>query len=297
MRGALLGILLFCGCFSLAVVVEPRLANSPLYARHEKGLVEIVLGDARRLFAGYFFTKADVYFHSGYYPSIFDESGKRESHMATDSGAVQAKGEEGADFLGRPRDWIDRFSRSFFPSTHTHLDEKGEPRECDGHDHEAHGDHGQEGDSGEIREILPWLSMAADLDPNRIETFTVGAFWLRTRMDKPKEAEAFLRDGLRMNPGSSAILFELGRIYHDSYKDSTRARNVWEHALKRWNEQEGGKKEPDTFLLSQIAWHLALVEQEDGNRPKAISYLEAARRVSPNPAEVEKRIEEIKAEL
>ena len=30
------------------------------------------MGDSRRLFANQFFVEADVYFHSGYYPTIFD---------------------------------------------------------------------------------------------------------------------------------------------------------------------------------------------------------------------------------
>jgi tetratricopeptide (TPR) repeat protein len=298
------GILLLTCCFTLGVIVEPRLAYTQVYARHEKGPVEVALGEARRLFAGYFFTKADVYFHSGYYPSIFDQAGQRESHMATDAGAVEEKNHGEGDFMGKPRDWIDRFSRSFYPSTHTHLGASGVAEECNDPDHRegqgvAHANEDREDEpaAGDIREILPWLSIAAELDPNRIETYTVGAFWLRTRMNKPKEAEAFLRQGLRDNPGSYAILFELGRIFHEAYKDSARARNVLEYALKRWNEQEGPKQDPDTFLLSQITWQLALLEQERGNRPKAISYLETAKRVSPNPAEVEKRIEELKAGL
>jgi tetratricopeptide (TPR) repeat protein len=206
---------------------------------------------------------------------------------------VEEKHGHEADFLGKPRDWIDRFERSFFPSTHTHLDAGGAH---EGHDH-APGEEHHEDDLGEradVREILPWLKITAELDPNRIETYTVGAYWLRTRLNKPKEAEAFLREGLQANPGSYAILFELGRIYRENYKDPERARNVWEFALKRWNEQEAGKKDADTFLLLQIVWQLALVEEESHNIPKAISYLEIAKSVSPNPAEVQKRIDELK---
>jgi hypothetical protein len=297
MRG-LVGTLLLTCCFTLGVIVEPRLAYTQVYARHDKGPVEVVLGDARRLFAGYFFAKADVYFHSGYYPSIFDEAGKGESHIATDAGASEQKHEGEVDFMGKPRDWIDKFSRSFYPSTHTHLDSGGGEHKCEGHDHAGHDHAKHKAESGgAIREILPWLSMAAELDPNRIETYTVGAFWLRTRLNMPKEAEAFLREGLRQNRGSYAILFELGRIFHESYKDPTRARNVLEYALIRWDEQEASKPEPDTFLLSQITWQLALIEREGGNGTKAISYLQIAKRVSPTPAEVEKRIAEIQAEL
>lgn len=293
-----LAILLFGCCFTLAVIVEPKLAYTQVYARHDNGPVEVILGDARRLFAGYFFTKADVYFHSGYYPGIFDEP-LREDHLGSGARSQKPQG----DFIGKPRDWIDRFSRSFYPSVHVHLDSAGKAHNCEAHgehdhDHGSHEEHGDEAHrAAEMREILPWLTIAAELDPNRIETYTVGAYWLRTRMSKPQEAEQFLRDGLRSNPGSHAILFELGRVYKESYQDPGRARNVWELALKRWNEQESPKLEPDTFALLQINWQLAQLERESGNFAKAIAYLQTAKRVSPNPDEVQKRIDEIQAHL
>ncbi len=283
-RPALIAFALLSGCFALAVTVEPELASTQPYARHEKTPVEVILGDARRFFATHFFVKADVYFHSGYYPSMFDETSEHhDTHIATDANVVAAHHEEGEDhdFLGKPLDLIDQFSRSFYPSTHTHLDEE----------------HGGALDEGKdkIREMLPWLRMTAAMDPNRIETYTVGAYWLRTRMGKSQQAESFLREGLEANPGSYAILFELGRIYHESYKDMNRARNLWEAALKQWNRTETTKQEPDTFLLLQIAWHLAIVEQQTGHTEKAISYLETAKTASPTPDEVQKRIDELRA--
>ncbi|HTG43166.1 MAG TPA: hypothetical protein VK633_01420, partial [Verrucomicrobiae bacterium] len=123
-RPLLIAVLLFICCFSLAVTIEPELAYSQSYLRHEKSPMEVILGDARRLFAGHFFIKADVYFHNGYYPSIFDQkTGERDAHMATDTGAVEEKhSEHEGDFLGKPMDWIDGFSRAFFPSQHSHID-------------------------------------------------------------------------------------------------------------------------------------------------------------------------------
>ena len=44
---------------------------------------QVLLGDGRKLFANHFFVKADVSFHSGYYPSIFDQAqpSKDTRHM------------------------------------------------------------------------------------------------------------------------------------------------------------------------------------------------------------------------
>ena len=140
------------------------------------------------MFANEFFTMADVYFHSGYYPSIFDlrEEGTKEivaeSHGHSDSPEDEMK----EDFLGKPKDWIDRFGRHFRITEHTHLE----------HSHE--------------REILPWLQLAADMDPQMIQTYTVGAYFLRQHLNQPQEAEAFLREGLRNNPDNYEILVRVG---------------------------------------------------------------------------------------
>ena len=72
-------------------------------------------------------------------------------------------------FLGPPRDWIERFGRHFIITEHTHLAGKNRS------------------------EILPWLKLSAELDPQKIETYTVAAFWLRD-LGKIKEAERFLRE-------------------------------------------------------------------------------------------------------
>ena len=120
------------------------------------------------MFANSFFVKADAYYHSGYYPTIFDNNDAFQTpHMAEDTGAVAShnQGEE-TGFMGPPRDWIDAFGRHFIPNRHTHLDEGGPTDDLSSSD--------------EVREILPWLKLSAELDPDNIQTYIVTAFWLRS---------------------------------------------------------------------------------------------------------------------
>jgi tetratricopeptide (TPR) repeat protein len=234
----------------------------------------MLFGDGRRLFANQFFTMADVYFHSGYYPSVFDlrEEGQKEivaeSHGHTDSPEDEIK----EDFLGKPKDWIDRFGRHFRITKHTHLE------------------HGNE------REILPWLRLAADMDPQKIETYTVGSFFMRTHLNRPREAEAFLREGLRDNPGSYEILFELGRLYDESDHDPGRARDVWQLALYRWSKDPEAVKD-DKLAFEEITVHLAQLERGAGNWPQAINWFQAAQKVSPDPNALQQRIDEIEKKM
>ena len=184
-------------------------------------VLKVLFGDGRRLFANHFFIQADVSFHSGYYPSIFDQAHapKDTRHLTAKEGEPAAEEhEKQMNFLGPPRDWIERFGRHFMITEHTHLQGNNE------------------------REILPWLKLSAELDPQKIETYTVAAYWLRD-LGKVKEAEDFLREGLRNNPDSYEILFELGRLYYENNHDPARARNVWELGLRKWSRAGGRRQE------------------------------------------------------
>ena len=280
---ALLAVL----CLSLATWLEPRFSEWAGSRKQSASLAEVVLGDSRRLLATHFFVKADAYFHSGYYPGVFDsqtmpqeahlthevEAGHQEHDHHEESGAASGEHED-YGFLGPPKDFLDRFGRRFFPSRHTHLE-----RPVD------------------AKEVLPWLWISASLDPHRIDTFIVAAFWLRERVGQPQEAVRFLREGWRLNPNSYEILLELGRVYDENLHDTIHARNLWEAAAQKWRAQEGGKAEPDTFTYQQILVHLADLEERENRYQQALGYLAELLRVSPHTETIQKRIDEVKAKV
>jgi tetratricopeptide (TPR) repeat protein len=268
----LLLLLLGVCCLSMATCLQPRAMQ--FSQSGQDSVLKVLMGDGRRLFANHFFTKADIYFHSGYYPSIFDRNDNHhESHMKAHEDHDSDEDERKEDFLGKPRDPIEAFSRHFMVTRHTHLE------------------HGQE------REILPWLKLSAELDPQLIDTYTVGAFWLAYHLGKTQEAEDFLREGLRANPKSYELLFSLGRIAYEKEHDTVKARNIWQLALRRWNETEAGKEKPDNLALEEITVNLGRLEENERNYPLAIQYLEQGKKVSPNPAMLEKQIQELKRKV
>jgi len=276
----ILSLLLAIG-FSLATWLGPRSLVQGGRGAREGNLLTLLLGDGRRMFADHFFTKADVYFHGGYYPSIFDQgrstnttaclTGAHDEHEHDASAHDANEHEKAMDFLGAPRDWIDRFGRHFYITEHAHLES-----------------------GGAQREILPWLRISAELDPERVETYTVAAYWLRKQLGKVKEAEACLRDGLRANPDSAEILSELGRLYYESDRDPIRARNVCELALRKWEQQEAGNPEPDWLLYREITAYLAHIEEKENNFDRAVRYWEMLKKTSPVPAAIQQQIDELK---
>ncbi len=268
-------VLLLACSFSLATILQPR-TDSWNPRAQSGGVLKLLFGDGRRLFANHFFTQADIYFHSGYYPSIFEQAAapKDSSHMKGPASDEHGHEEEELkqDFLGPPKDWIESFGRRFTIHEHTHLK------------------------AGKEREILPWLRLSADLDPQRIDTYTVAAYWLQN-LGHVNEAEQFLREGLRNNPQSYEILFELAMLYETKRMDFVRADNLYALALKQWEQQEAGKKEPDRIGLEKIVYRLGFVEEKTGKLKEAIEHLEIALKVTPNPTELQRHIAELKVRL
>ncbi|HTD67016.1 MAG TPA: tetratricopeptide repeat protein [Candidatus Limnocylindria bacterium] len=288
-------VLLIVACFTLATRVGPSFEK--FNSGREDGPFANTLGESRRVLANHFFTRSDIYFHSGYYPSIFDQAnGSKENHLAESAGAREpehadhddhddhepaahvcgescAHGDE-HNFLGRPKDPMDAFTRNFFVSQHTHLTEKG---------------------TNGAKDILPWIKLSAKFNPRKVETYTVGAYWLRD-LNKHDEAEQFLREGLRANPQSYEIMLELGRAYFEK-RDHDRARNILEMAMAAWREQENPKPEEqrNRFVASQIVNFLAVIEDRAGNRERAIKWLEIVKTLSPYPEEIDKRIAEVRS--
>jgi tetratricopeptide (TPR) repeat protein len=274
-------IFIFACCFSLATELGSEFeAIHAKTGRSTDPLIALV-GDSRRLFANQFFIMADVYFHSGYYPTIFDakkQTGPTHLDVAShdesaETNKAHAEPDDDDNFMGTPKDWIEAFGRNFIPTVHTHLDDE------------------------RSREILPWLKLSADMDPHRIDTYVTAAYWLRTRLNKPDEAEKFLREGIAANPESPDLYLELGRVYFYNRHDSKTARNLWKIALDRWRQQELAKAGPDPDVQEQILGELVRDDQQDGNLKQLLTDLEALEKSSIRKDAIDTYIQKIKAQL
>lgn len=290
----LLLVALFVLCFGLGATVQPRFQAIENAQNQSNNFFIRLFGDSSRIFANAAFVQADAYYHSGYYPTIFDNNEAfKTPHMAADTGAVAShnEGEETA-FMGAPRDWLDAFARRFIPNRHTHLDQGGPSDDLS--------------TSSEVREILPWLDLATEMNPQDIRTYLVISYWLRTDLNQASEAEHVLRGGLRYNPRNPQLLFELGRIYFEDYHKPDQARRIWEAGLRSWALEKPGVPQSerlkygsanfdDRFVFEQLQVHLAQLEGSLGNTDAAITHLEQAKLASPDSSELQKMIDELKS--
>jgi tetratricopeptide (TPR) repeat protein len=291
----LLLIALFILCFGLGANLQSKFQAIENARGQSNNFFILLFGDSSRIFANAAFTKADAYYHSGYYPTIFDNNQAFETpHMAADTGAVAShnQGEETA-FMGPPRDWLDAFGRHFIPNRHTHLDEGGPADDLS--------------TSSEVREILPWLDLATEMNPKDVRTYLVISFWLRTDLKQASEAEHVLRGGLRSNPRNPQLLYELGRIYFENYHEPDRARTIWEAGLRAWALEKPGVPQSerlayngnsanfdDRFVFEQLQVHLAQLEGSLGHTEAAIAHLQQAELASPDSSDLKKMIDELK---
>ena len=74
-RPCLILILLVVLAFGLAARVQPSLTRE---SDASGNVFQVFFGEGRRMFANHFAVKADVYLHSGLYPSIFDQAAQAE---------------------------------------------------------------------------------------------------------------------------------------------------------------------------------------------------------------------------
>jgi tetratricopeptide (TPR) repeat protein len=274
----LLVLLMFASCFTLATILQPQFEQLRLRNTADAGVMEELLGDSRRLFANHFFTMADAYFHSGFYPGIFDAPRlEEESPLTSEHNEHEEEHHhhhhETSTFLLPPVDWIERFGRHFIPNQHTHLE------------------------GANSREFLPWLRLSADMDPRRVQTYLTASYWLRAEMNRPTEAEAFLREGLRANPDSYEILFELGKVYNDNKKDPRTARNIFSLAVRKWERQEAAGLKPDPPTHVEILGEMVRVDEEQNDLNNWLADLQALEKVTANPKAVQTSIEQVKAKL
>src|ERR1039458_4876482 len=91
-------VMLLAACFSVATALQERVSSWSKRGESDN-VLKVLLGDGRRLFADQFFVQADVSFHSGYYPSIFDQANrpKDNAHLTAKEGRSEERrvGKEG----------------------------------------------------------------------------------------------------------------------------------------------------------------------------------------------------------
>src|SRR5215813_11415978 len=112
-------VIVFCSLLGLVFTLSTWLHRRVERWNKREGpepVLQVLFGDGRQLLANHVFVKADVYFHSGYYPSIFDQqrAPTNSQHMVQSAEAgheehdheseAEEAHEKAMDFLDEPKD-------------------------------------------------------------------------------------------------------------------------------------------------------------------------------------------------
>ena len=137
----------------------------------------------------------------------------------------------------------------------------------------------------EEKEMLPWFYYAVRLDPQNIEAYRIGGYWVGRRMSKADEGIKFLKEGILHNPGSWELYAQLANIYFWEKEDYDEALLNYEKALTRLNDANS-----DKFDKRLVYDYAALCYEKFGNIPRAVELYKKILLYFPNDERLRKKI-------
>ncbi|MGB2599666.1 MAG: hypothetical protein WBB86_05035 [Candidatus Omnitrophota bacterium] len=171
--------------YNQAYAIDQPMSDVPVFMRF--------LGEGRSIVSSLSLLQADRYFHGG--AGHFSDEHKEGFAIAEREHTACEHPDEHILPEASPFNVLFRISREIGVTEHVHL----------------------QGD--QVKEIVPWLYYAAEIDPHNVLAYTLTGFYLCDRLGKIDQGIAFLREGLRKNPDSWEINAELGRVYFQHLKN------------------------------------------------------------------------------
>jgi tetratricopeptide (TPR) repeat protein len=166
--------------------------------------------------------------------------------------------------------WFGSLARAVTPEDHAHLE------------------------GGEVLEILPWLELAARVDPHNIEIFRVAAFWLGTTAGRPDLARRALEEARRNNPARYELRIDFGELELQA-GDMAAAEREFDAALRLWDRRQAADEEQALLDRCQTLLCRAFLHAARGEVERAAGRFEEILRLSPNRAGVRERLEDLRA--
>ncbi len=242
--------------YDQAYAIGRPVSDAPVFVRF--------LGEGRSIVSSLSVLQADRYFHGGVeHIQCGHEKGIAIAQRDIEH-YEQHKHESNSGAPGRSKyNILLNISRALEITDHVHL----------------HGD--------QLKEIIPWLYYAAEIDPHNERAYVLTGFYLCDRLGKVDQAIAFLRKGLSKNPGSWEINAELGRIYFEHVKNY----EVAEQYLSRaWILIQGVPH--DKFQERPILAYLTKIYEALGKKKDALFFYRRLDELFPKDI-YDKKVEEL----
>jgi len=266
--------------FVLILFSLPAALNIPLknyfYSDSQlikKDLIYRMFGNLRGLLADWAFMKGEEYYHGGLDISNVDVSECLRQEMLNDRG-IRTSHEDSECETFIPRGANDKLYLKIYSEEkiirHTHLAYSAE------------------------KEVLPWFYMEVKFNPNDIQGYLVGSFWLK-REGKIEEALKFLLEGEKNNPTSAQISAMIGEIY---YKQNNIGQAIvyLEKSTQLWMEKKPPNLADDNYSFSDRGYAFDLLAEsylKNGMKGKAKETLMQLYNLDPERKILLERIKKI----
>ncbi|MBI4846101.1 MAG: tetratricopeptide repeat protein [Candidatus Omnitrophica bacterium] len=232
-----------------------------------KGIFYQVFGQFRHDIAALFYIKSDEYYHRGT-EHRFDEKHPGGNKCVEESG--EPAQEKSVNILEENNgDIFFKISRALQEHRLVHLEKT------------------------ERAEVIPWFFFSSEVDPEFIAAYTVGSFWLATRMQKPDEALIFLKKGARYNPRAWQIFEQIGSIYFMAKNDYQKSLSYF----KRAYELMSGENQAALIDKKRVLIFLAASAERLNKYEQSLLYNEALLALVPEDEAAKAKIDSLREKI
>ena len=266
-KSAVLFLTAVFAVFFTTLYVDAFLGSNTGATSADMPVIMRMLGESRNIASNLAFLQADLYYHRGIgHP----EGPHEEEHMLDNEGAAEVyvthlhpAGDIDSvpKFYENPLLWI-----SYKIETQGHYHMEGE----------------------DLKEVMPWLYYATKLDPYNVAAYTITAYYLAERFEKPVEAVSLLRQGMALNPDAWEIPAEMGMLefrYIDDARTAIRFLQRAEELLERTDH--------DNYDERKVLTPLAYSYLEAGEKVKALKVFKQLNILFPGTVSFREKILEL----
>lgn len=140
-----------------------------------------------------------------------------------------------------------------------------------------------------VREIMPWLRLATEMDPRNVDAYLTTAYLLRTGVRRPDLAAEVLAEAQRNNPADYRVLSERARMLF-SQQDDGRAAALLDAGIRLWPGGQNPTNEQARMELSQMLSYRAFLFEIQGEPRKALELFRKASALFPENAALARRV-------
>jgi tetratricopeptide (TPR) repeat protein len=226
--------------------------------------LDVFLGGTRDVLSDYSLIRADLYYHGGIYRKHFEDHAITEDH------------EDDAEHRSKERSSVHEAEKRE-AKTHNPLIRLAREIRLDKHRHLQ---------SDEDKEILPWIHYATRLNPNNIDAYVIGGYWIGQKMKDAKKGLLLLSEAAKHNPDSWKIYAQMGRLYLLELKDHKKALTNFVKAYKLFDE-----KNHDKIDRREICLYIGTCYENLRRYKEALPFYGEALSLLPEDTGMRKKIE------